>query len=108
MVNQRNVLDRIERCSMTSLQSSNDSLRSLGSIANSLSKLEISASTISGCSRSCGSPLNGLVRSVRSQRSLNRFTKNTIDDVTLGSGSRSTCGGSLGSWRDSPVDGEDL
>ncbi|MCJ1251955.1 hypothetical protein MMC30_009193 [Trapelia coarctata] len=105
LANQRNVLDRIERCSMTSLQSSTHSLQSLGSIANSLSKLEATSPTASGCS---GSSLNGLLRSVRSQVSLNRLARNSLEDVSVGSGKRLVCECYLEPRRQAPVDGKDL
>ena len=95
LTNQRSALDRIERYSMTSLESSNDSLRSLGSIASSLSKLE----TAVPVTESCSSSLNALLRSTRSQRSFDRITRKSMDDVSsLGSVRRlaSECSGGPG------------
>lgn len=82
--NQRNAIDRIERCSLTSLLSSNNSLRSLGSIANSLSRLEATVPT-----ETCSTSSNCLLRSAPSQMSLDRVVGKSLDDLSLGSSKHS-------------------
>ena len=104
LVNQRNVLERIEKYSMTSLQSSNDSLPSLGSITSSFSKHETALPT-TDCSRLS---LNDLIRSGRSQRSLNRLGMNSIDDISVGTGKRLVCECHIEPQQQAPTDGKDL
>ena len=86
---QRTALERIQSFSQTSMQSSVHSLKSIESIADSLSRLEITPSAALNHCPSCSSSLNGyLVKSV-SHRSLDRVGRGPPDSLSQGTRSHS-------------------
>ena len=86
---QRTTLERIESFSQTSMQSSVHSLKSLESIANSLSRLERAPSAAFNHSQSCSSSLNGFLVPSASQKSLDRVARGSPESLLQRTCSRS-------------------